>query len=160
MYAILKGLQKKELKWWHRRFIQTPEEDEVVVRRACETICSSFRAELVAIEAALETLLTSMDPEVVFNRTGWVLTDSQSAISDLKQGPESFSGKIGDKIWSHIKKLDEHSTKTWYSSGYRDTKEYGQATKRQIKQLEKPLRCPKNRSRLTLRLLKLVSNNS
>ena len=66
---------------------------------------------MVAIEAELETLLTSMDPEVVFDGTGWVVTDSQSAISDIKQGPESFSGKIGDKIWSHIKKLDEHSTK-------------------------------------------------
>ncbi len=66
---------------------------------------------MVAIEAALETLLTSIYPEVVFDGTGWVLTDSQSAISDLKQVPESFSGKIGDKIWSHIKELDEHSTK-------------------------------------------------
>ncbi len=52
-----------------------------------------------------------MDPEVVFDRTGWVLTDSQSAISDLKQGPGSFSGKLGNKIWSHIKQLNEQSTK-------------------------------------------------
>ena len=79
--------------------------------RACGTVCSSFRAEMMAIDAALDSILSTTDEEVEYDRTSWVMTDSLSSIMALQQGPGCFAGKIGDNIWGHIKRLNEQSIK-------------------------------------------------
>ena len=69
--------------------IKIPElEDKITVKRACGTICSSYRAEMMAIEEAL-TIITKHieESEIEFDRTVWVVADSLSSITTLKQGP-------------------------------------------------------------------------
>ena len=89
-----------------------PEEEEMIVHKACGTTCSSYRAEMMAIEQTLEAVLLNIDQEVEFERKLWMITDSQSAISSLQQGPGASLNAIGQNIWSLLQKLSERRIKT------------------------------------------------
>ena len=60
------------------------EEMLLLVHRACGTTCSSYRAEMMAIEQTLEAVLLNVDQELEFDRILWIITDSQSAIISLQ----------------------------------------------------------------------------
>jgi len=89
--------------------IYFPGEEEIKVYRGCGVICSSYRAELIAIEETLETVLLHLDKEIEYNRTLWMITDSQSSVTTLKQGPGKQFCKIGGNIWRLINALCEKS---------------------------------------------------
>ena len=91
--------------------VYIPGQEEMLIHRACGTICSSFRAEMMAIEMVLEAVLLNLDPDIEFNRTLWLITDSQSSVSAISQGPGNYLDKIGNNIWSLISKLNERSLK-------------------------------------------------
>ena len=40
---------------------------------------------MMAIDAALDSILSTTDEEVEYDRTSWVMTDSQSSITALQQ---------------------------------------------------------------------------
>ena len=42
---------------------------------------------MMAIEQTLDAVLLNVDQELEFDRILWIITDSQSAISSLQQGP-------------------------------------------------------------------------
>ncbi len=87
--------------------IYIPGEEEMLVHKACGTTCSSYRAEMMAIEQTLEAVLLNVDQELEFDRNLWMITDSQSAISSLQQGPGAQLNVIGQNIWSLLQKLSE-----------------------------------------------------
>ncbi len=91
--------------------IYIPGEDEILVHKACGTTCSSYRAEMMAIEQTLEAVLLNIDQELEFERKLWVITDSQSAITSLQQGPAAQLNVIGQNIWSLLQKLCEQQIK-------------------------------------------------
>ena len=66
---------------------------------------------LMAIEQTLEAVLLNVDQELEFDRTLWMITDSQSAISSLQQGPGAQLNVIGQNIWSLLQKLSEKRIK-------------------------------------------------
>ena len=92
--------------------VNIPGEKEIIIHKACGTICSSYRAEMMAIEQTLETVLLNIDKEIEFQRTLWMITDSQSAVSSLQQGPGAQMNVIGQNIWSLLQKLSELSINT------------------------------------------------
>ena len=65
----------------------------------------------MAIEQTLEAVLLNVDQELEFDRTLWMITDSQSAISSLQQGPGAQLNVIGQNIWSLLQKLSEKRIK-------------------------------------------------
>ncbi len=67
---------------------------------------------MIAVEQTLEAVLVNIDQEIAFERTLWVITDSQSTISSLEQGPGAQLNTIGQNIWSLLQKLSEHSIRT------------------------------------------------
>ena len=91
--------------------INIPGEDKVTLRRACGIICSSFRAEMMAIEEALNYIhnnnntIKTHRPAGKTKRTIWIITDSQSAITTLQQGPGNQYSKTGNTIWRIIIEL-------------------------------------------------------
>ena len=58
--------------------ISIPGQQKAILKRACGVICSSYRAEMTAIEIALEYLTAHMSnhPEDLVKRKVWVITDS------------------------------------------------------------------------------------
>ena len=79
-----------------------PDGEEVVIRSPAGRLCSSYRAEMVALDAALSHLLEDPshpeDPIVV-------CTDSQSALSSLRDGPAAQSSPLGIAIWRSLRGL-------------------------------------------------------
>ena len=64
------------------------------------------------IEQTLEAVLLNIDQELEFKRKLWMITDSQSVISSLQQGPAAAVNVIGHNIWSLLQKLSERQIKT------------------------------------------------
>ena len=91
--------------------VYIPGEEEKKVHKGCGVICSSYRAELIAIEQTLEAVLLHLDHEIEYDRTLWMITDSQSSVTTLRQGPGNQFCKIGGNIWRLINELCEKSLK-------------------------------------------------
>ena len=70
--------------------------------RTCRGLCSSYRAELMALRAALQHLLQhpahEEDP-VIF------CTDSQAALAVLRQGPTEQREQLGVDVWEALTRL-------------------------------------------------------
>ena len=83
-------------------YIERPDGEEHELRRAAGRICSSFRAEMIALLAALQFLLDNPahteDPVVV-------CTDSQSALASLQGGPSAQTSQLGIDIWRALREL-------------------------------------------------------
>ena len=87
-------------------YLPGPEKERRVVMKACGVICSSFRAEMIAIESCLESLIEHGEKlEQGKPRTLWVVTDSLSSIQALEQGPGKQLNLVGNKIWGCIDKV-------------------------------------------------------
>ncbi|XP_043211169.1 uncharacterized protein LOC122375739 [Amphibalanus amphitrite] len=73
-----------------------PDDETVELREAAGSLCSSFRAELVALRAALRHLhehpVHTGDPIVL-------CTDSQAALAKLRGGPSEQESPMGAEIW-------------------------------------------------------------
>ena len=73
-----------------------PDDEREEVRAPAGRLCSSFRAEMVALHAALtyiqEHPAHESDPIVI-------CTDSQSALAALREGPSAQSSSLGASIW-------------------------------------------------------------
>ena len=91
--------------------ISIPGEDEITIKEASGAICSSFKAEMVAIERALSKILYQLDEEIEFDRTLWLFSDSLSSIITLSQGPGDQTSLIGSLIWEHLQKLANKSVR-------------------------------------------------
>ena len=91
--------------------INIPGEDEIVLKAACGRICSSYRAEMKAMELALETVLQNIDEELEYDRTLWIISDSQSSIRSLQQGPGAQMCTVGQNIWRSLQLLSDRSIK-------------------------------------------------
>ena len=76
-----------------------PDDDRHELRTPAGAWCSSFRAEMTALRAALDHLLETprdtTDP-VVF------CTDSQSALAALREGPAAQRSLQGAEVWSRL----------------------------------------------------------
>ena len=82
--------------------IEWPDGVEREVRAPAGGLCSSFRAEMVALRSALESLLesprTTEEPLII-------CTDSQSALASLRAGPAAQTTPLGIAIWQSLKEL-------------------------------------------------------
>lgn len=70
------------------------------VRVPAGAVCSSCRAELVALRAALAELQQIED--LGAGNLILVCTDSQSSLAMLQAGPDSQKSTIGAEIWQHL----------------------------------------------------------
>ncbi|KAF0311097.1 putative RNA-directed DNA polymerase from transposon BS [Amphibalanus amphitrite] len=79
-----------------------PDGEERSVRAPAGRLCSSFRAEMVALRTALSFLLENPlhadDPVVI-------CTDSQSALAALREGPAAQYSPLGGAIWRALRGL-------------------------------------------------------
>lgn len=91
--------------------INIPGQDKIIIKRAGGVLCSSYRAEMIAIEETLTNVLQNIDEEVEFNRTLWIFTDSQSSITTLRQGAGNQFCQTGNTIWRLINHICEKSLK-------------------------------------------------
>ncbi|KAF0300621.1 hypothetical protein FJT64_003287 [Amphibalanus amphitrite] len=77
-----------------------PDGEERSVRAPAGRLCSSFRAEMVALQTALSFLLENPlhadDPVVI-------CTDSQSALAALREGPAAQHSPLGGAIWRALR---------------------------------------------------------
>ena len=82
-------------------YIERSDGEEHQLRLAAGRICSSFRAEMTALRAALQFLTDN--PEHADDPV--VCTDSQSALATLQGGPPAQSSVLGIDIWKALKEL-------------------------------------------------------
>ena len=79
-----------------------PDDETVELREAAGSLCSSFRAELVALREALRHLhehpAHTGDPIVL-------CTDSQAALAKLRGGPSEQESPMGAEIWKLLTDL-------------------------------------------------------
>ena len=69
---------------------------------------SSYRAELTALDSALEFLLgTDADPVLAEVR---ICTDSQSALTRLREGPAAQTDALADRVWRRLRGLADRGT--------------------------------------------------
>lgn len=68
-------------------------------------ICSSYRAELIALEKALD--LIQSNQHLQQHRNIRVCTDSQSALITIKRGPSKQSETTAINIWTRLQQLSE-----------------------------------------------------
>ena len=76
--------------------IEDPEGHNCEIKRAAGRVCSSYRAEMVALQAAIEYLLehpTHIDDPIV------ICSDSQTALATLRGGPAAQTSPLGASIW-------------------------------------------------------------
>ncbi|XP_043223412.1 uncharacterized protein LOC122382301 [Amphibalanus amphitrite] len=82
--------------------LELPDGETRELRVAAGKLCSSYRAELVALNAALEYLRQhpahTEDPVVV-------CTDSQAALRRLQEGPSAQSSPLATAIWDSLLEL-------------------------------------------------------
>ena len=82
--------------------IVRPDGETHELRRPAGRICSSFRAEMIALQAALRFLIENPahteDPVVC-------CTDSQSALAALREGPSAQKSQLGTDIWGALRQL-------------------------------------------------------
>lgn len=85
-----------------------PEGDEAEVRVPAGSLCSSFRVEMFALDAALTFLTEHLDEDpgdpVVF------CTDSQSALATLSKGPPAQSSPLASAIWLMLRRAGGECT--------------------------------------------------
>ena len=91
--------------------VEIPGDEKITVKEPCGIICSSFRAEMKAIETALQTTINNLDTEIEFQRNMWVITDSLSAITALSGGPGSQYNAIGSNIWELLNEISRCNIK-------------------------------------------------
>ena len=76
-----------------------PDDTTHELREAAGNICSSYRAEMVALRAATGYLLEhpahAEDPIII-------CTDSQASLATLRAGPATQSSPLGATIWEHL----------------------------------------------------------
>ena len=89
-------------------FIEWPDGETQELRSPAGRLCSSCRAELVAIREALNYLLGhpahTEDPLVV-------CTDSQSALIALRSGPAEQGSQLCRAVWDALVRLSEDVTR-------------------------------------------------
>ena len=86
--------------------VTMPSKEKVTLKRACGKACNSFKAEMTAIELALEHVTQCMEHDCLIKpQKMWVITDSQSSIAALSSGPGNQFGDQGNKIWGLIMRI-------------------------------------------------------
>ena len=83
-------------------FIERPDGAEHEVRTPAGRLCSSYRAEMVALQSALAYM---MDNPAHDEYPIVVCTDSQFALAALRGGPAAQSSPLGIAIWRALKEL-------------------------------------------------------
>ena len=83
-------------------FIVFPDDETAELQEAAGSLCSSFRAEMTALRAAL----TYLNEHPVHTRDPVILcTDSQAALAKLRGGPSEQEAPIGRDIWCLLSRL-------------------------------------------------------
>jgi len=83
-------------------FVDLPDGEHVELRSPAGRLCSSFRAELVALQAALSHLVehpTHVEDPIV------LCTDSMSALAALREGPAAQTSPMGVSVWRSLATL-------------------------------------------------------
>ena len=92
-------------------FIDFPDGEHQELRQPAGALCSSYRAELVALRSACQYLLehpTHLEDPVIF------CTDSQSALAALREGPASQTSPLEIEIWEALVRLQRAHTQQIY----------------------------------------------
>ena len=91
-----------------------------VNKEACGRKCSSYIAELKAIDSAL----TSIEEKIAnlpTNSSIWIFTDSESTIKRLQGGPGAQTTKLADRVWMLLSHVSEsHNTTLQWIPGHMD----------------------------------------
>ena len=65
---------------------------------ACGKICSSYKAEMSALNMVLTEILDN--PEAMKDESKiWIFTDSESAVKRIEAGPGAQTDSLADEIW-------------------------------------------------------------
>ena len=91
-------------------FIEDPDGQQHLLTVPAGNVCSSYRAEMVALREALKFLLDrqTLPPELIV-----ICTDSQSALAALRGGPSTQTTLIGGEIWAALQQLSARGRRTY-----------------------------------------------
>ena len=76
------------------------------IKKAAGKLCSSFRAEAIALESAIEHISKSENI-----RKAVIFTDSKSAITKMKAGPAEQNDRPLDNCWKMLNEITERGAK-------------------------------------------------
>ena len=86
--------------------IAWPNGESTTSKIACGKICSSYKAELSALNMVLTEILDN--PEAMKDESKiWIFTDSESAVKGLEAGPGAQMDSLADEVWAHLGALAE-----------------------------------------------------
>ena len=94
-------------------FIEAPDNTTTSLMAPAGAMCSSYRAELTALETALEYLAENLPASTEGQRsTVRICTDSKSAIQRLEAGPTSQTCAKSNRVWSMLCDLADRAQVT------------------------------------------------
>ena len=86
----------------------------------CGTKCSSYIAELKAIDSAL-TIIDTNITSIPTNSSVWIFTDSESTIKRLPGGPGAQTTTLADGVWRSLSHVSEqHTIRIQWIPGHMD----------------------------------------
>ena len=89
------------------------DDDRAELRRPAGTLCSSFRAEMVALQMTLDHILDqhrdTAEPVII-------CTDSMSAVAALREGPSAQRTARGAAVWRQLTELTTEGRHTTLQS--------------------------------------------
>ena len=99
-------------------FIEWPDGEQHELREPAGRLCSSYRAEMVALHTAVNFLLEhpAHDDDPII-----ICTDSQSSLATLRSGPPTQTSLLGVSIWAALVQLARGGGEGFISSGCRRT---------------------------------------
>ena len=86
----------------------------------CGRKCSSYIAELKAIDSALAIIDTNIT-SIPTNSSVWIFTDSESTIKRLQGGPGAQTTMLADRVWRSLNHVSEdHGIRLQWIPGHMD----------------------------------------
>ena len=103
--AAVSSVKKRRLKS-AGAVIAWPNGESTTSKIACGKICSSYKAEMSALNMVLTEILDK--PEAMQDESKiWIFTDSESAVKRLEAGPGAQTDSLADEVWAHLDALAE-----------------------------------------------------
>lgn len=86
--------------------IHLPSGEKVTLKAACGLHCSSYKAEMTAINTTLARMIDETQRESEKPTHIWILTDSLSSLQKLERGPGFQASTLGEQIWAQLQTID------------------------------------------------------